>query len=81
MNFIPFSALKIFSLSHEYGMFKIHSTSDATAAALAYQTADIHIYSNSWSPKRKFEPLDLAMREAIRYGATVVSRYIINIDG
>ncbi|XP_053402245.1 neuroendocrine convertase 2-like isoform X2 [Mercenaria mercenaria] len=62
--------LRVFSVTHEYYIFKLNTTSDVMAAGLAYRQQDIHIYSNSWSPSKSLEPLDMATREAIQQGAT-----------
>ncbi|XP_045192100.2 neuroendocrine convertase 2-like isoform X2 [Mercenaria mercenaria] len=66
-NVVP---LKVFSVKLEYQQFKLFTTFDIIAAALAYRLQHIHIYSNSWAPPEKFEPLDLATREAILNGVT-----------
>ncbi|XP_053402242.1 proprotein convertase subtilisin/kexin type 6-like isoform X2 [Mercenaria mercenaria] len=63
-------SLRIFSVTHEYHLFKLNTTSDVMAAGLAYRLEDIHIYSNIWSPSKSLEPLDMVTREAILHGAT-----------
>jgi hypothetical protein len=55
--------------------FRISITSDVVAAGLAHAPQQIHIYSNSWSPTDKFEPLDLSMREAIHEGVMNVYHF------
>ncbi|XP_053402857.1 neuroendocrine convertase 2-like [Mercenaria mercenaria] len=62
--------LKIISVEHKYHKFKANTISDIIGRALAYGLQHIHVYSNSWSPPEKFEPLDMAIREAILYGVT-----------
>jgi hypothetical protein len=71
--YISFSALKIFSLLYKHRLIILNTSSDIIAAALSYHTEDIHIYSNSWSPPKKFGPLEDAMAKAIFHGATKVS--------
>ncbi|XP_060601854.1 neuroendocrine convertase 2-like isoform X2 [Ruditapes philippinarum] len=60
--------LKVFEVMERNHHFRISITSDVVAAGLAHAPQQIHIYSNSWSPTDKFEPLDLSMREAIHEG-------------